>query len=350
MAPATDTRRGMTYLRYGLVAVGVAAGVATAGLVSTQSEPPVTVRTQERGREIVRLDPGTGRGRSVYRSPGAIAWHTVQVGPRGRVAFVEGENSFEGATSLVVLDAAGTPVHRTDAGNVREVAWCCGEDRVAMITGTRQEGGIGYRPEGVSIVDLSTGRQERVEGIPNPYLLRYVPAHRALYVQVLAQDDQPQVYRYDPATGRAAPTTHKAADFSPDGEYYLDWSPEIEGFRVYRTRDDVEVTAQLRLPRELGPNDRPEWSPDAHHALVFNQVTYPTDGQTAAVIAITPAMEAAARGQIWVVDVESGSVVQSLAGKLDPEWRSNAAALPVTRNGRVELLRPVGQRNARREH
>lgn len=349
----TGSRTG--FLRYGLAIVGLAAGMAAAGRVQTQAEPPtgdagVTVRSERSGREIVRLDPATGRGRTIYRAQGLIAWHTVQVGPGGRIAFVEGGEAFDAPSRLVVLDAAGAVVHRSRVADVREIAWCCGANEVAVITGRRVEGGIGFRPGGVSIIDVATGEQRPVDGVADAYRLRWVPAHGALYLHVLAPDGQPQVYRYDPAAGRATATPHHAIDFSPDGRYYVQASPEVEGFRVFCTRDGVEVTSRLRLPPEVGPYDRPEWSPDADHALVFSRVTYPlprSDGAAPAVVAVTPEMEAAAQGRIWAVDVESGAVVRSMDGRLDPAWRTGAAALPVTRNGRVELLRPLGQRERR---
>lgn len=348
----TVLRGGWGFLRYGLALAGLAAGVATAGMVSTQPEPAadaVTVRAERGGREIVRLDPATGRTRTIYRARGRIDWHTVQVGPGGRIAFVEGGEAFDAPSRLVVLDAEGATVHRSRAADVREIAWCCGQNQVAVITGPRVEG-IGFRPEGVSIADVVTGELRRVDGIPGARRLRWVPAHGALYAGVAAPDGEPRVYRYDPAAGHASATPHHAVDFSSDGRYYVEASPEVAGFRVFCTRDGAEVTSRLRLPPEVGPYDRPVWSADADHVLVFSRVTYPRtqpDGAGPGAVAVTPEMEAAARGRIWAVDAESGAVVRSMDGWVDSAWRTGAAALPVTRGRRVELLRPVGQRERR---
>ena len=345
----TETRGRLDSLRYGLALAGAVAGVTTASLLSTQSQPPVTVRAQQE-REIVRLDPASGRGQPIYRSGGVIETHTLRVGPQGRVAFAEGAEEWGAPTSLTVIDGQGAAVHRSEGKNVRQLAWA-GEHQVAVITGPQVEGGIGFKPEGVSLIDVRTGLEQRVPGIPMPYLLQYVPAHGALYVRVLAEPEAPQVYRYDLASGQVTPTTHQAAEFSPDGEYYVESDPGADRFRVYRTRDDADVTEQLRLPDDLAPGDRGRWSPDAGHALVFGKVTYPqASPQDVArgVALVTPAVDAAARGRVWVVDAESGAVLQTINGRLETHWRTNAPALPVNRNGRVELLRPVGERGGTR--
>lgn len=184
---------------------------------------------------------------------------------------------------------------------------CCGPDRLAVITGTVGEPGpideaaSTSLPEGVSVIDVQTGA--------------------AVHIDV-------------------------GVFFSPDGRYYFDTGVyEASGsFRLYRTANDQDVTAQLAVPRHhLGPEGG--WMPGSDHVLVFiekpppRKPGPPETGDTARGFRGARRMPQVYPDR-WnlTVDAETGQVIDRFQGDLGAGWKTNAAALPVERRTGIALV------------
>lgn len=260
--------------RTGWTLAGILALVVGAEPVAPASQPPaqtaaaptVLVRRDDRDpRRIVRGDLASGAIDEVYRSNRA-AVDDLQVAPNeSYVALIEttagkeegGEYVVPPVNRLVVLRADGTPV-RTVEADVRQYTFSPDGARLAYITGAYYEGGAGFKPDGAFILDIASGRTQRIDGADSAVELNWVttPAENSLYLKTLdSGEGGATVRRYDVASGRLAATSSKAFSISPDGLYYMVQPHEaIESgmcepgrgddscLRVYERRNERRIT------------------------------------------------------------------------------------------------------------
>lgn len=348
--------------------------------------PPRAAHQQEMGWVLVRVedrtglghrnrlvmrDLGTGRDEVIYRSQGHIPFEAV-VSPDGRyVSFLEVVGpSGSPKQRLVVIELSDRSVRSFGetavygVRGIREHVWCCGPEKLAILTGTLGEPGpideTGGLPLGVFVIDVRTGAQVGIEGVGLPQQMHWAPFDSSLYIkgagQAVPGTSGPvtwPVYRYHVPSSRLSLTTHVGVFFSPDGRYYFDTGVgEGSGtFRLYRSVDDADVTGRLRIPRrhlDLTDGTRPEWMPGADHVLIL--IDKPSQGE----VPETPPRQGPGRirridagaGLVnpdrWnlAVDAETGRVIERFQGDIRAGWKTNAPAVPVERQGGVvELIR-----------
>ncbi|MFQ6047528.1 MAG: hypothetical protein ACE5PT_14415 [Gemmatimonadales bacterium] len=162
--------------------------------------------------------------------------------------------------------------------------------------------------------------------------------------------DTARVYRYDARTGTVSITPHHGVFFSPDKMYYFDASREEGGFRLFRAENDQDVTEGLELsPEQVMYGPVGGWMPGEDHVLVFREyVAKPTQPERPPGRGIVPARPSGSRNPSRVgerplarwnvaIDAATGEVVYRFQGAVEA-LRTNVSALPVERNGRVELV------------
>lgn len=335
----------MRRLLASLVIIGPLTASATITRPQAETQSPILVRVADR-QAVVVYDTATGQEKTLFRSSGYVPLNSVAVSSDGRhIAFREKiAPDFTAPYRLVVIDSEGNAV-RTIPRDVRRFIFCCGGERVAMITGSTHEGGIGFTPEGLFVIGVASGAEKRIAGVPAPYQLHWAPFDSALYVKSLVPTDSVQVYRYDPSGGELTATSHRGLLFSPDGEYYLD--PIVEGVtRLYRSQDDLDVTA--RLPADLVRVGRiPSWIPGSGHALLFTETRQPAPSRSDQVRPKRPLAPAGrvtrptAESRNYVVDAETGAVLHTFEGRIADGWVTNVYAIPVIVRGRITLARPL---------
>lgn len=289
----------------------------------------------------------------IYHSDGRIPGE-VTLSPDARYAsFVEVRQSEAGPRQrLVIIDIAGDVVRVVEQeGNrgIREHTWCCGAGKVAILSGAIAEAAT-FTPANVSVLDVRTGGRVPLEGIWRPQQIHWARFDSSLYIKGAPPPEAQgkpgyvawPVYRYHLPSGRLSTTTRRGIFFSPDGRYYFG---SVAGeFGLYRTADDQDVTAALRLPREQVRRGPPGgWMPGADHALHFMEEPVrqePRPGEPPELARRTPDVPRAYPDR-WnlAVDAETGRVIDRIQG--DPGgWKTNAPALPVERRTGVELVPP----------
>lgn len=315
------------------------------------------VRVEDRSRlgarnRVVVRDPRLGADRDIYRSDGSIVGD-VTISTDGQyISLMEvvGEER-RPVKRLVILDLSGRIVRTIADKPIARHTWCCA-GRIAVIVGRAVEEGIGFMPEGVSVVDVQTGSEQRLEGVALPYQMHWASFDSSLYIMAFPPRGArgpaavPPVYRYHAPSGNLSLTTRRGVFFSPDGLYYYNPSVEGSGFGLYQTSNDQDVTARLQLPRERVA-DGPEfgWMPSTGHALLFIDRARPAEPEPAQP---PPSFRLGDRNlphvypDRWnlVVNAETGSVVDRFQGDLGAGWKTNAAALPVERRTGIDLIPP----------
>ena len=302
--------------------------------------PAPVVRRDRVGRtgldEVRSYDIPTRTPRAIYRSAGRIP-EEVEVSPEGRyVSLVEAVTSSSGVSRrrLVIIDPRGTMIRAIEDIPVGTYAWCCRTGIVAVIGGEpREDGHIGFMPETVRLIDITTGVAQPLAGIEGlPYQLSWAAFDSALYIKTLPTGGTIRVYRYDPRTGTVALTSRKGVFFSPDGRYYYDWYTAGADFHLYRAMDDVDVTGELASQAFRYTR----WMPGAGHVLIVGEKR-PTDPKPTPVTVVEP--DAALDRWNLAVDAETKRVTERFQGDIRA-WRTSAPALPVERRDGVELLGP----------
>lgn len=138
---------------------------------------------------------------------------------------------------LVVLNVRGEPVV-DPIDFVRDYVWSPSGDKIAYVTGTYYEGGMGFVSTGTWILDLESRARSMVHS--SGWDLSWAEWDGRLYIWQIS--GQPaDVLRYDAVEG-LEPTPHRGVYFSSNGEYYFDPGREGEPARLFQTDGDLELT------------------------------------------------------------------------------------------------------------
>jgi len=272
------------------------------------------------------------------------------------VEFLKGQTAGS-VKQLVILDLAGQVprnIKSEEGRRIRGYVWCCGAGKMAILRGSSREDPT-FRPETLSVVDVSTGDEEPVPGVWRPYQMQWAVFDSSLYVKALPPPGAPSganadflIYRYHVPTRQLSLTSRHGVFFSPDGLYYFDAAVGEPGFRVFRSADDKDITSTLLPPDDKGAL-RPtgDWMPGAGHVLLFIEAEqHPVQpgraprGRPVRIDSRTPQVYP----DRWnrAVDAESGRVIERFQGDVGAGWKTNARELPVERRVGVELVRPRG--------
>lgn len=141
---------------------------------------------------------------------------------------------------LRILDRSGELVRSVD--RVRRYVWSPDGEKVAYVAGDYYEGGVGFTNPRTFVLEVASG-ETRELGIAG-FDLHWATFDGRLYVRRIVPATEARVVRYDPDTGAVEATAHRGIHFSPDGSLYYAAPSEGLPFRLYRSADDREITAE----------------------------------------------------------------------------------------------------------
>ncbi len=248
-----------------------------------QSDAPLIVKRHTDKRTLLRGDLVSGRTQVLYRSPLDVV-STVRVAPEGRFTAaleteVDGDYRSPPRNQLVILDPTGQVVHRVDR-DVQTYIFSPDGQRMAYVVGRWYEGGVGFLPTALYILDLSTWQERRLPEVTSPYELHWLQTEDedSLLSRTLGEQPPGRVMRYDLRRRRASVEPAGAFHISPDGRYVLRRADELiaEG----RCRADQEVCIEVRerqsgrampLPEARETGDAVDWVYGRGHLLLFSR-------------------------------------------------------------------------------
>ena len=254
------TRSANVILSLTLLMLPAFIGDAAAG------QPPL-FRTPNNNRFYL-LDPQTKKEVVLSECPDDSWLHDFKVSPTGALIGViktargftpPGQRDFSvlPKNSLVIIAVRGDAT-TTIEDDVQKFSWSPDGEKIAYITGTYYEGGVGFKTDGVWIYDLKDKSKTKIEkDFPHKTIEGFIGggievnwARHDSNIYIEDFDYLDGVYRYNTTTGRSEKLDYAGIDLSPDGKYYK----EIEGIRVFRTLTNEDITPQL--VQRFGP----EWS------------------------------------------------------------------------------------------
>jgi len=340
-------------------AATVLAPRAMAPVLPVRAEPLVVRRDPADRKAILVGNLGTREAPAVYRTRKDVLYE-LAVAPDNRyTAAIEstdgiletGENGereyrVPPRNELVILDARGQVVRRVEE-DVRHYIFSPDGGSIAYVVGSYYEGGVGFEPEGVFVMEIATGATEKVDA-GGVYELSWTRTETedALHLRTLATAVRQKVQRYDFRTRRLSAVPSGAFHVSPDAAFYLKQPYELieEGtcqgrqgaepcFQVYDRKTERPVSA--RVPQELG---QPlGWAYAEGHLLAFSRVERKREERllqlgrlpVKSFVATEPL-----RAETVVWDVSTAKVVRrvpglALASRSTSEWTGSLSELAV---------------------
>jgi Tol biopolymer transport system component len=172
--------------------------------------------------------------------------------------------------NLVIIDTVGDVLHSID-DDVRALSWSPDGTKLAYITGTYYEGGVGFRTTGVYILNVESGEKFKIEMdfdykeidgyVGGGINLNWAKHDGKLYIQEFNYISKN--YVYNPETGKTTEVPYKGIHFSPDGKYYL---AIISAERyLYETETNTEITQDVLPIIGTLPFS---WLPEKKHHLM----------------------------------------------------------------------------------
>jgi hypothetical protein len=240
----------MTVPLFGLVG-GMA--LASLPLAPLAAQAKTTFARVEEYKAVEVLDLQRRTWRKVFQVP---VWATaLTVAPSNdRLAFLswterqptQGDTP-ERRSELVVIDLAGK-VLGPRVEQVQRYAWC-GSDCLVFITGQREEGHLGFNPEGIGMLSLRTSQVTAMPAPRTPIGISWAPFDRSAYVKNWPGLGEAQIYKLDLASRTLTATPLLDYKFSPTGRYYLYDAEMTDTLVVVETKTNVPVNLD-RLRRE----------------------------------------------------------------------------------------------------
>jgi hypothetical protein len=237
---------------------------------------------QDDPRNIYIVNKITGDKRLIYQSPKAYV-DRISVSPNRKfIAGIEPQDSTR--NRLIIIDSEGNVKCSIDE-DVRKYDWSPDGEKIAYITGTYYEGGVGFITTGVWIFDLRDHSKTQIKkDFPHDTLkmagrepfegggfeINWAKHDSNIYIQDFGYVGG--VYRYNTKIGKSEKVDYKGIDFSPDGKYYARSIPELD-YQVYLTETNQPVTDRLTA-RFKDLRFPPTWVPDEKHYLQIVEVDF----------------------------------------------------------------------------
>jgi len=366
-------------MRPRLVPLALAAALAVAGaaLAQERAAPALVVKRDDtNAKRVLRGDMAGGRVVGFYETR-RDAVDDLQVAAGNtfvllleRTAGVLGEEDYavQPTSRLVVLDAAGRAKHTVE--HVWHYALSPDGRRAAIITGRHYEGGVGFAPEGVAILNLASGARTPVPADPAPFELSWLATgeEEALYMRVALPGSPVATLRYDLGTRRVSHSDRLAFHFSPDGEFYL--VPPHEAVEAGLCDPGSAADSCLRVVERASGRRVPQfesrtlgtvvgWAYDTGHALLFTrrELTKATESVTRGNRTLRArVVKQASSAENVVYDAGTGREVERFSGLIKSTarqrtWVTSRGSLVVQEAqpaGRVPALRGLQLRSVPR--
>lgn len=262
---------------------------AGVGQSSTVPENAVTLLAKRHTdhRTLLRGDWTNDRVSVLYRSAKDVV-SNVRVHPKGHLiaaieTAVDATYASPPRNRLIVLNPQGQVVHRVDR-DVQNYTFSPDGNHLAYVVGPWYEGGVGFLPEALFILDLATQKEQRVPDISAPYALHWLQTddEDAIFTRTLDRRPENRVMRYDLRQQRAQAEPSGAFHLSPDGRYFLRRAEALiaEGRCHRRSGLCLEVIERssgqvVALPEDLLEDDRrrldAEWVYGRGHLLLISR-------------------------------------------------------------------------------
>ena len=244
-------------------------------------------------RHVYALDAGTNEEKLIYETE--LDYVTdVRLSPADTILALllekKGVTSPESydyviqpRNSMVFIDLQGNEMAKLD-DEVQKFSWSPDGQKIAYITGTYYEGGVGFKTTGVWIFDLRDGSRVRIEkDFPHKMIdgfigggveINWAKHDSNVYIEDFAYLDG--VYRYITSTGKSEKVGHHGIVFSPDGKYYLMTLSEANyHIRLFRTSTDEEITDRVRARFGFGTGQHfMNWVFDQGHLAHYSKREY----------------------------------------------------------------------------
>ena len=179
--------------------------------------------------------------------------------------------------SMVFIDLDGNEVARLDE-DVRKFSWNPDGEKIAYITGTYYEGGVGFKTTGVGIFDLKDKTKIRIKkDFPHRTIEGFIGggieinwARHDSNIYIRDFDYLDGIYRYNITTGKSEKVAYHGINFSPDGKYYLA-VPSMDYPRLYLSASNQEITDRAKSKLGYVPGG---WLPEQSHHMLAVKVEY----------------------------------------------------------------------------
>lgn len=219
--------------------------------------------------------------------------------------------------SLAIVDPEGKEIARLDE-DVRMLCWSPDGEKIAYITGTYYEGGVGFKTTGVYVFDLEDGTKKQVtKAFSHPtikdfkgggYDINWAVHDSNIYIQEF--EALGGNYMYNSKTGKTEKVLYKGIHFSSDGEYYLALCPEASP-RLYVSSTNQEITDHVKSRLGYLPSG---WIPDQKHHMLAIKVDYeptPEDSISPTMPrAIIKGIRKVRQRTFFIYDVENDKIIK----------------------------------------
>jgi hypothetical protein len=203
-------------------------------------------RSSEWGTTALSVAPSGDRLALLAWKPGVISGHEYAVPP---------------APTLTIIDRAGRTL--AAIAQVQRYAWC-GPTCVVYITGRYEESHFGFGPDGMGMLNVTTGVTTALPAPPHPIGVTWAGFDSAAYVKNRPRGGEASIYRLDIGAKEIRPTAFKDHLFSPTGRYYLHRPELTDTLVVYETR----TNAPLDLPDLRGGANVLGWASSSRDILL----------------------------------------------------------------------------------
>jgi hypothetical protein len=304
-------------------------------------ERTLLFRTPNNNRVYV-LNPWTLQKELLYECAENSWLHDLKVSPSGKyIGIIKTERgvtppgshelSVLPRNSLVIIDTAGNEIARLDE-DVRKFSWSPDGEKIAYIAGTYYEGDVGFIPSHVGIFDVGAGTSEVImRGRDLGREIRWARHDGNIYMICPGY-----VCRYDVRRGtfEEMPPWH-SLDLSPDGRYYI-WPFELgnDSLRLFRTRDNTEMTDQIRA--RFGDELRDismEWVFDRGHMAHVVKYEYEFANERARRLGRAERVVVAYN---VIYDVEADRIIKEVKHPVS-RWTAGPGRLVLEKEGRFEV-------------
>ena len=192
-------------------------------------------------------------------------------------------------SSLMFIDLDGNEIGAFDE-DVRKFSWSPDGEKVAYITGTYYEGGVGFKTTGVGILDLRDFSQTSITAdfphrtidgvVGGGFEINWARHDGNVYIEDFGY--LAGRYKYDANAGKSEPVEYKGISFSPDGKYYiLTVNEGTDGAHVFETSSNEDLTGLVvaRFGYRPGSLASFNWVFDRGHILHYRSNAFEFDNE-----------------------------------------------------------------------
>jgi hypothetical protein len=174
--------------------------------------------------------------------------------------------------NLTIIDGNGNIIRKIDK-DVQFFDWSPTESKLAFITGTYYEGGIGFKPIGVYIFNIEENHIEEIKTSGfSPYRLNWLhnDHENSIYLEVLSPDPDIKIIKYNLTRRQFEKTSVKSIDLSPDGQYY-----SLIDNECYCTKFFAPKTNSFITHYQINETGHPiGWAYTKSHLFIFSKDEY----------------------------------------------------------------------------